>query len=85
MDFDECASNPKLPIAAPELRRGRKRKICPNPLRAKQEKNNPNNHHYPRSKMGSSSHGLHKLKKQLAQKRTRNFKREIKEHYKNPQ
>lgn len=23
MDFDECASNPKLPIAAPELRRGK--------------------------------------------------------------
>lgn len=22
MDFDECASNPKLPIAAPELQRG---------------------------------------------------------------
>jgi len=62
MDFDECASNPKLPIAAPELRRGKNEKYVLIPW-VKQEKNNPNNHHYPRSKMGSSSHGLLTLKK----------------------
>ena len=77
----------QAPDSSTRTTTGKKRNICPNPLRAKQEKNNPNNHHYPRSKMGSSSHGLLTLKKkkQVAQKRTRNFIREIKEHHKNPQ
>jgi hypothetical protein len=63
MDFDECASNPKVPIAAPELQREGQRKLCPI-SRMKQGKNNTNNHHCPRSKMGSSSHGLLTLPKE---------------------